>query len=253
MNAPLPGRGIALSAPFVLLGLPHLTAVALTFSTPLLLAARARRGPALDRPIRFAFAVLLIAGYGAWYAMFALRGWLGPGNELPFNLCDWAAIALTITLLKPNQLSYELGYFWGLCGTMHGLLTPPVHHEFPDPEFIFFFINHGGIIAAILYLTLGSGLRPGPRSVPRAITGTFVYVGVAGLVDWLLGVNYGLLRAKPDNVSILDLLSPWPWYIPELILIGVASILFYYLPFFLHDLMCGGRKEAPASAWDVSA
>jgi hypothetical integral membrane protein (TIGR02206 family) len=228
--------------------------VALTFAVPLLFAALVRRGfglhwgrhRGLDRPLRYGFALLLLGGYAAWYTMFALRGWLGLGNVLPFNLCDWAAIALVITLLKPNHLSYEMGYFWGLGGTMHGLLTPPVHHEFPDPEFIFFFVNHGGIIASILYMTLGSGMRPVPRSVPRAILGSLIYMGVAGMVDWMLGVNYGLLRAKPDNVSILDLLAPWPWYVPELVLIGIASVLFYYLPFFFYDLVSGRRKEAVA-------
>ena len=220
--------------------------MALTVVVPLSLAVLARRFAALDAVARSGFALLLLGGYACWYAMFAMRGWLGIGNALPFNLCDWAAIALIVTLLRPNQLGYELGYFWGLCGTMHGLLTPPVHHEFPDPEFIFFFINHGGIIASVLYLTFGSGWRPVPRSVVHAIAAALIYAATAGLVDWLLGVNYGLLRAKPDNVSILDLLSPWPWYIPQIILIGIASILFYYAPFFFYDLFSGQRKRAVA-------
>ncbi|HJT43993.1 MAG TPA: TIGR02206 family membrane protein [Rhizomicrobium sp.] len=235
-----------MSTPFVLLGPAHIAAVALTLAVPLSLAALTRRSAAMEPVVRSGFALLLLGGYAAWYAMFALRGWLGLGNALPFNLCDWAAIALVITLFWPNQFTYDLGYFWGLAGTMHGLLTPPVHHEFPDPEFIFFFVNHGGIIASILFLTVGSGLRPLPRSVPRAIIASLIYAAVAGTVDWLLGVNYGLLRAKPDNVSVLDLLSPWPWYIPQLIAIGIASVLLYYLPFFLYDLFSARRKGAPA-------
>lgn len=167
--------------------------------------------------------------------MFAAHGWLNPGNALPLNLCDWAAFALIITLIAPNQRSYELGYFWGLGGTLHGLITPAVHRAFPDPEFIFFFITHGGIIGAILYLTLGTGLRPWPQSLPRVVIATLVYVAAAGMANLLLGVNYAFLRAKPENVSLLDLLSPWPWYIPELVVIGIASMLFYYAPFFIRD------------------
>jgi hypothetical integral membrane protein (TIGR02206 family) len=220
---------------FVLLGLPHLVSICLTFALPLVLAVVVRRKPGADLGIRLSLALLVSCGWIGWYIMFAVRGWLSVGNELPINLCDWAAIALVITLLNPNQKSFELGYFWGLCGTMHGLLTPPVHHAFPDFEFIVFFIYHGGIIASILYLTLGPGWRPVPRSMIRAFLATLIYAAVAGTSDWVLGVNYGLLRAKPDNVSILDLLSPWPWYIPELVLIGGISILFYYAPFFWID------------------
>ena len=230
--------------PFVLLGPSHLAAAGLTLAAPLALAGLAHARPAADRFIRYGFAALLLGGWISWYVMFAARGWLMPGNALPLNLCDWAAAALIVTLIAPNQRGYELGYFWGLCGTLQGLVTPDVHREFPDPEFIFFFINHGGIIAAILYLTFGTGLRPLPRSLPRVIVATFVYVAVAGTADWLLGVNYGFLRAKPDNVSLLDILSPWPWYIPELVVIGVLSVLFYYAPFFIRDRF--GAQKAGA-------
>ena len=93
-------------------------------------------------------------------------------------------------------------------------MTPDIGRGFPDPQFILFFINHGGIIAALLYLTLGTGLRPVPASLPRVVIfASFAYAGVAGAADFLLGTNYGFLRAKPANASILDFLSPWPWYI----------------------------------------
>ncbi len=220
----------------------------LTFAAPVLLAGLARHHPAMDRVFRYTLALLLLGGYAAWYAMFAQRGWLNIGNELPLNLCDWAVIALVTALLWPNQRSYELGYFWGLSGTVHGLITPPVLHNFPDPEPVLFFVNHGGIIASALYLTLGSGLRPVPHSIPRVVLASLIYAGVVGLADWLWGVDYAFLRAKPDNVSLLDLLSPWPWYIPELILIGIGSALFYYLPFFLYDQLSARRRGAEVSS-----
>jgi hypothetical integral membrane protein (TIGR02206 family) len=221
--------------PFVLLGRPHLVVLALTLVVPLLLATWTRRDPRADVIIRRFLAALLIGGWTCWYIMFAVRGWLGIGNILPLNLCDWAAIALILALLKPNIRTYELGYFWGLGGTLQGLVTPAVHHEFPDPEFLIYFTNHAGIIASLLYLTLGTGLRPVPRSIARAILGSLIYMGVAGAADWLLGVNYGLLRHKPDNVSLLDILSPWPVYVPELFFIGIGFVLLYYAPFFILD------------------
>jgi hypothetical integral membrane protein (TIGR02206 family) len=229
---------------FILFGPAHLTALALAVVVPLLLAAVVRRAPRLDGAIRFGLALLLGGGWLAWYALFAARGWLTLGNALPLNLCDWAAAALIVALLHPRRRIYELGYFWGLGGTVQGLVTPDIGRGFPDPQFIFFFINHGGIIASLLYLTLGTGLRPVPASLPRVVFASFAYAGVAAAADFLLGTNYGFLRAKPANASILDFLSPWPWYIPELVLIGFASALLYYAPFFIADRLRAYRQAA---------
>ena len=232
-----------MAAGFVLFGFAHRAVMAATLASPLALTAAKRKAPRLDILFRYSLAVLLLGGWASWYVLFWMRGWLGIGNELPLNLCDWAAIALIVALIRPSQIAYELGYFWGLAGTLHGLVTPPLLRDFPDPQFIFFFINHGGIIASLLYLTIADGWRPWPKSLPRVIAATLGYAAVAGFVDWQLGVNYGLLRAKPDNFSILDFLSPWPVYIPELVLIGILSVGLYYAPFWGLDSW-RGRKSA---------
>src|SRR5256885_1509300 len=39
-------------------------------------------------------------------------GWLTLGDELPMNLCDWTSLATLVTLVWPNQKSYERAYFW---------------------------------------------------------------------------------------------------------------------------------------------
>jgi uncharacterized membrane protein YwaF len=78
-------------------------------------------------------------------------------------------------------------------------------------------------------------MRPAWRSLPWVIAASFCYLGAAALVDWALAVNYGFLRAKPLGQNLLTVLSPWPWYIPELIAAGIAFVLIYYLPFALVD------------------
>src|SRR6185503_2845267 len=118
---------------------------------------------------------LLILGWAGWYMMLGSRGWLSPGNELPLNLCDWAQGALIVALLSRNQFAYELGYFWGLGGTLQGVITPDVGRGFPDIQFLLFMLDHAGLIAALLYLTLGTRLRPVPESLPRVIAATLIY------------------------------------------------------------------------------
>ena len=229
---------------FVLFGGAHLTALALSLAVPLLLALLVRAHPALDPVFRIGLAVLLGGGWLGFYAVFGLRGWLTLGNALPLNLCDWATIALLIALLRPHLRAYELGYFWGLGGTLQGLLTPDITRGLPDPQFLFFFIGHGGVLAALLYLTLGTGLRPVPRSLPRVLAASLGYMAVAALADWALDTNYGFLRAKPLNVSLMSMLPPWPLYIPDLVLIGLASLLLYYAPFWIGDALRSYRTQS---------
>jgi uncharacterized membrane protein YwaF len=56
-------------------------------------------------------------------------------------------------------------------------------------------------------------------------------------------VNYGFLRAKPLGQNLLTQMSPWPWYIPELVVAGIAFVLLYYLPFALADWIRPHRKN----------
>jgi hypothetical integral membrane protein (TIGR02206 family) len=224
--------------PFVLFGRSHQIVLLLAVLVPVALAILVRwsKSATLARSIRWIFAVALIADWLYWYWLFGQRGWLNAGNELPVDLCSWAAIATIVALLWAGQKSYELAYFWALAGTLQGLLRPGLDYDFPDPLFIEFCVFHAGIIAAVLFLTLGLKMRPTLASFSRVIAWSFVYMGVAGAVDWALGVDYGFLRAKPIYPSLFDLMPAWPWYLPVLVVLGLLSMVIYYLPFAVIDL-----------------
>jgi hypothetical integral membrane protein (TIGR02206 family) len=231
--------------PFVLFGPAHLSAIALAFVAPVILAVlvRSAGNARLAEIVRWLFATELIATYILWYWLLYSRGWMAIGNLLPMHLCDWAAIATIVTLLRPNRKSYELAYFWALSATLQATLTPQLALDWPDLRFVVFFGFHGGVIAAVLYMTLGMRLRPNLSSLPRVIAWTLFYGVAAGAVDWAFGVNFGFLRAKSVDPSVLDLLSPWPWYIAELVPIAFGFILILYAPFFLADRIAQARKR----------
>ena len=189
-------------------------------------------------------ALLMSANWFAWMFLLYEKGWLGLGNILPLNLCDWATATTVITLLSPNQRTYELAYFWALAGTVQGMLTPDVKFEFPDIEFILFFVFHGGIIASVLYLTFGLGWRPVPASLRRVVAWTVVYTVIAAGVDWLAATNYGFLRAKPPFATVFNFMPEWPWYIPVLVALGLLSTAIYYAPFFVWDRVRANRVES---------
>ena len=222
-------------APFVFLGPSHLTALALTFAAPAALSMLSRRWQSHDRAIRLGLAAVIALNWALWMGLLWAKGWLNIGNEIPLNLCDWATVATFVALVWPSQKSFEVAYFWALCGTLQALITPDCKYEFPDPQFTLFFVYHGSIIAAVLYLVFGRGMRPLPSSFPRVIGWTALYAAAAGAADVWLGTNYGFLRAKPDHPTFLDALAPWPWYLPELAIVGLAFMALVYAPFFVRD------------------
>ena len=236
--------------PFVFMGASHVTAIALTFATPLVLAAvsRACNSIRLQDAIRLTLAAVVAINWIAWMLLLYFKGWFNIGNEIPLNLCDWATVATFVALVWPTQKSFELAYFWGLCGTLQALLTPDCVYDFPDVQFTLFFVYHGGIIASVLYLTLGMKMRPVPMSFPRVIAWTLLYGVVAGAADWQLGTDYGFLRSKPDHLTLLSYLSPWPYYLPELLLVAIAFMAVCYLPFFISDMIARSRSRHGASS-----
>jgi len=242
-----------MGAPFVLFGASHLIAIAAAFVLPAVVAVafRPRAHPKADQLLRWSMAALMSANWFAWIILLYEKGWLGPGNELPLNLCDWATVATVVTLLYPNQRSYELAYFWALAGTLQGMVTPDVQYDFPDVEFVLFFIFHSGIIASVLYMTFGLGWRPVPASLPRVVPWTLFYAALAGLIDWLLGTNYGFLRDKPPFASVFNFMPDWPWYIPVLVALGFLSTAVYYAPFFIKDWIRADRTGSASGSQSV--
>ncbi len=232
---------------FVAFGPSHRLVLALTFAIPLVLAFFARRltGNRLVLPVRVIFAAAISGIWAVWYVAAWHQGWLDIGNALPLDLCSWAAIACVVALIRPSQGAYELTYFWALAGTLQGLLTPDIQYDFPEIRFLVFSIFHGGIIAAVLFMTFGMRMRPYPASLRRVLLWTLIYAAAAGVGDWLLKVNYGFFRAKPGHASLYDLMPPWPYYIAVVVVLALLSMAICYAPFFFADL---AKKLKPGSA-----
>lgn len=225
------------AAPFVVFGPSHKLVLKLIALVPAVLAllVHVMRRSWLERVFCWAFALTIGGTWAAWYVIFTQRGWIDWGNALPLDLCSWAAIAAVIALTARSRKAYELAWFWAMAGTVQGIVTPDIRYDFPDFQFIEFSLFHGAIIAAVLFMTAGLRFRPTPSSLPRVVAWSFAYMAVAGLADWLLGVNYGFLRAKPSHASLYDLMPVWPWYIPVVVVLALISILICYAPFFLFD------------------
>jgi hypothetical integral membrane protein (TIGR02206 family) len=136
-----------------------------------------------------------------------------------------------LSLLMRNRTIFDLAYYGALAGASMALITPNLWEPFPSFGTIQFFVAHGLIVAATLYLVWSGEARPQPRSVWTAMLGLNIYAVAIGGFDAVFKTNYMYLRAKPPNPSLLDLLGPWPWYIASAEVIAVLIFQLLYMPF----------------------
>lgn len=215
-----------------LLGIEHLATLAVIAAVivGLIVAARLRPGSWTVVACRV-LAVVIVANEASWWVWLAGHGTYSASYALPFQLCDVAAFVSAGALWFRHPLLVELTYFWGLAGTANGLITPDVSDHFPSFGFMQYFIAHGAIVAAALFLVIGLKIAPRPGAVVRVFGLTFVLMVLDAGINLLSDGNYMYLRHTPGAHSLLDLLGPWPWYIVGAAAIALVLFAILDLPF----------------------
>ena len=174
---------------------------------------------------------VLLAMYPVGLVVHALYGSLSVLTALPLQYCDIATLAGGIALWTRRPFFCEVVYFFGIAGTLQGLLTPALIYEFPDPRFFLFFIMHGGVPITAIYVVTAMGVRPRPGAVLRIMTFSVAWYAVIAVVNYALGANYAFQCTKPVQASLFDQLGPWPWYNLSTIGLGLVFYSLLYLPF----------------------
>ena len=221
-------------------------AIVFTFLAPLILWAACRRADS-DRPrifVRRALALTLLV-----FAFANLADKIFTGGKadtvLPMQLCDWVLYAVAAALWFRWQIGFELGYFWGLAGTIQALITPAFDMTEVWWRLFGFFFIHALIVVSVLHLLITERCRPWPRSLLRVFVCSEIYVAAALLVNAATGGgNYGFLSHRPAQATLLDRFSDTHWlYVAQIN--GLALLLFpaLYLPWWIWDLAVKARRE----------
>jgi hypothetical integral membrane protein (TIGR02206 family) len=222
---------------FETFGLPHCAAMAVTVAASIYMVRLNRSTTAgSDRKHRanvILGIVLLIAvtldPILTWFRYSEQPGMaarLVRETALPLYLCDVVSLVLAYALIAKSQRFAEMGYLWGIAGTVQGLITPTLYFSWDTPEYYAFFAQHGGVPVAALALAFGSPLRPQEGAFKRAILWSWVYMLVVYTLNLLLGANYGFLNAKPTVGTLFDYMGPYPWC---LITLQFVAFTFYFL------------------------
>jgi hypothetical integral membrane protein (TIGR02206 family) len=155
-------------------------------------------------------------------------------TALPMHLCDWALFAVAAALWFRWQLGFELGYFWGLAGTIQALFTPAIDLANHWWRLFAFFFAHALIIVGVLHMLLTERRRPQPGAMWRVFVWSEVYVASALLVNAATGGNYGFLTHRPPQATLLDHFSDHRWlYIAQLNGLGLLLFAVLYLPWWI--------------------
>jgi len=152
-------------------------------------------------------------------------------NSLPLYLCDVVAIILAIALLFKHQRMAEVGYLWGIAGTVQGLITPTLYFTWKSPEFYAFFAQHGGAPIAAVMLVWGMGLEPERGVFKRAVLWSWIYLGVVYGLNVIFKTNYGFVNGKPAVPTLFDYMGPWPFYLITLQVIMFSLYALLLIPF----------------------
>jgi hypothetical integral membrane protein (TIGR02206 family) len=222
----------------------QLSAIVFTLLTPALLWQLCRRfhTARFDSFVRRTLAIALVLSD---WANLGEKIWTGTASletALPMHLCHWVLYAVAAALWFRWQLGFELGYFWGLAGTIQALFTPAIDRAEAWWRQGVFFYSHALIVVSVLHLMIVERCRPWPRSLLRVAIWSEIYVAAALLTNALTGGNYGFLAHQPEQASMLDLFSKTHWlYVMQINLVAFVFFPLLYLPWWVWD-KCWGTK-----------
>lgn len=176
-------------------------------------------------------AVIIVVAELSWQPYLLVNGRWSMAIALPVQLCDVGGFVAAAALWWRKPLLVEVAYFWGLGGTLQALLTPDLHDHFPSFAYLQFYLTHGAVVLAALFLVIGLRLQPRAGAVRRIFLLTLAFAGAVALVDVLTGGNYLYLRQIPPGGSLLNLMGPWPWYIGTGVALAFVFLLILDAPF----------------------
>ena len=207
-------------------------AVVVGVTVGLTIAARVRPGRWIAVVSRVLAVLIAIAEPSYWLSE-VIHGTWSARYDLPLQLSNASELVAAAALWWPKPILVELTYFWGLGAVLQALATPDFSQHFPDPAYFRFYVAHGGVLAAAVFLVAGRRIFPRPGAPLRIFLITIGFTAVVGLVDVLTNGNYMYLRVKPAAGSLLNFMGPWPWYIASGALLAILFLAALNTPFWL--------------------
>ncbi len=219
-----------------------------TFAAPIALGlfSRWQKSKRFDHVVCWVLAAVLVLTYLTDLAIKLHECESIARDALPMQLCDWVLFAVVLALGLGSQTGFELAYFWGLAGTIQALFTPAIDETAGYVRLFGFFLAHSVIVVGVLFLILARNFRPNRRSLWRVLIWSEVYLAAALTVNTFTGANYGFLRARPAQPSMLDYFSDTHWiYVLQINLCALVLYAALYFPWLIADGWTAYKSRRP--------
>ena len=185
------------------------------------------------RFFQFFLAYLLVASEVSQHLWLIIEKAWSIKRDLPLQLSDLSVLLAIVMLLVRSEKLFQFLFFAGLGSSIQAILTPDLQFSFPHFQTIEFFVSHGGVVLACLFMVVAFRYRPTIRSMWVTILIVNLYAAGIFFLNKILGANYLYIMKKPGNASLLNYLGPWPWYLLSMELVMILSFYLLYSPFWI--------------------
>ncbi|WP_010099574.1 TIGR02206 family membrane protein [Ornithinibacillus scapharcae] len=176
--------------------------------------------------LRWGFFILLVTSEASYQVWGMVNQDWNPPEFLPFQLCSMAGIITMLALLTKNDRLIQIILFIAIVPSFLAVVTPELHHGFPQFRFWQFFIHHIVLSWSAFFLVLTRMSKITLKDTIMAYTYLLCYAAIIGfIINPGLDANYLFLARTPSVNTPLNHLGDGAWYYFNLCAIG----LFVYL------------------------
>ena len=175
---------------------------------------------------RFVFLHGYMTGIGHWDIT----------NSLPLHLCGISSLVIIYIMFKYNQSMYEYLVLLGIPSAIHSILTPQFINGWDGYYFPEFYLSHGAILLAPLYLSINYGYKLRLNSWVKAFRNGLLLACLIGAINLTIGYFYGItpnylyLCEAPIADNPLLFTTQWPYYFFVLVMfMFIHIIIIYYI------------------------
>ena len=177
--------------------------------------------------VRFIFLHGYMVGIGHWDI----------ANSLPLHLCGISSLVIIFIMFKYNQSLFEYLVLLGIPSAIHSILTPQFINGWDGYYFPEFYLSHGAILLAPLYLSINYNYKLRINAWKTAFINGLILAFFIGIINFIIGYlfgtmpNYLYLCEAPIADNPLLFTNKWPYYFLMLVFLmflHVIAIFYIY-------------------------